>query len=130
MKKFKVYDSNGNFLRHAEENEVLNDGEMLRVSLSSLDGLDSMQRLVVQDSMTPTEPRHSPGYVQLADSSDDRMEQYADRRQKIADQWKQTPPPLATEQRTAPAVTSGTIDARESVYDKRDRQLENAWRGA
>lgn len=129
-KKIKVYDANGRFLRILKDGEIVQDGEVMRVELTALDGLDPMQRLVVQDSMTPTAPRHSPGYVQLADSADDRMEQYADRRQRIADQWKHAPPLLATEQRASPAVTSGTIDARDSVYDKRDRQLENAWRGA
>jgi len=129
-KKHKIYDANGRFLRVAGESEIVQDGEVLRVEISAMDGLHLMQRLVVQDSLTPQTPRHSPGYV--ADSDHDgRAQRFFERKQQLADAWKQAPPlavaadPVKPPAGHQPKLT-GDADA---AWERRNAALERAYLG-
>ena len=126
-RKARIYDAHGNFLRYAEGDDVLKDGEVLRSDFAMLDGMDSMQRLVVQDSMTPKAPMHAPGYVTDA-SHDARSERFFDQKKKLADAWKDAPsagPAFdpAKPQAAQPHVARDANDA----YERRNAALEKAY---
>lgn len=127
-RKARVYDANGTFLRELQDGEILKDGESIRLELGMmLDGMDSMQRLVVQDSMTPKAPMHAPGYVTDA-SHDARSERFFDQKKKLADAWKDAPsagPAFdpAKPQAAQPQVARDANDA----YERRNAALEKAY---
>lgn len=125
-RKARVYDANGNFLRELQDGEILKDGESIRLELTMLDGMDSMQRLVVQDSMTPA-PLHAPGYV--TDSNHDaRAERFFDQKKKLADAWKDAPSagPAVDPAKPAAAQPQAVRDANDA-YERRNAALEKAY---
>lgn len=130
MRKADLYDANGRFLRtlgEDEDNYVVKDGESIRVPL-----LDSVQRDIMEHALTPREPMRAPGYVQVADSDYESREQRRhDHKQRLSDAWKHPPALDAVRQDAKPvASTLNAADAREDAYDRRDRQLTDAWRHA
>jgi hypothetical protein len=130
MTKRNLY-KNGSFLRTLTDDDdsyILKDGESIRVPLNMM---DSVQRVVLQDSLTPTEPRSAPGYIQMADSEyEDRELRHFDRKQRLSDAWKQTPP-------LAPAINPvksadnqpPLMNEAEAAYDRRNAALERAYLG-
>lgn len=131
MTKCNVYDANGQFLRVLGEDEIIKDGETVRVesfTMNVMDSLDPVQRAFMQDSMTPNNPLHRPGQVTSADGDVARRQTLvANSIARLSDAWK-TPP--AVELPTKPAIAPGAIDARDAAYDRRDNALTNAWRHA
>lgn len=126
-RKARVYDANGNFLRELQDGEILKDGESIRLELTMLDGMDSMQRLVVQDSMTPQTPLHAPGYV--TDSNyDARAERFFDQKKRLADAWKAAPSaaPALDPAKSAMAQPQAVRDANDA-YARRNAALEKAY---
>ncbi|EKS40408.1 hypothetical protein [Afipia clevelandensis] len=125
-RKAKIYDANGNFLRYAEGNDVLKDGEVLRSDFTMLDGLDAMQRLVVQDSVTPAVPRHAPGYVTDSDNAG-RAERFFANKQRLSDAWQDAlsagPEQIKPQAAPQPQVTQ---DA-DAAYARRNARLEQAY---
>lgn len=133
-KKTKKLFRDGKFVRYLDdsENYYCRDKESIHVSMEFMDGLDPMQRLVVQDSMTPSAPRHAPGYVvQLSDSEqDDRAQRYYDRKQQLADAWKSAPPLAAASEPAKPAVHQQPLTAdADAAYERRNAALERAYLG-
>lgn len=127
MTKRKAYDASGRFLRFLEDEDIIRDGEVLRVEMTALDGMDTMQRLVMQDSLPPTAPRSAPGYV-VDSVYEDRSQRFFDRKQQIADAWKQTPPLAPVVNGVKPAAQTVTHDA-DAAYERRNAGLERAYMG-
>ena len=125
-RKARVYDTSGNYLRELQDGEIVKDGERIRVELTFM---DSMQRLIVQDSMTPPAPMHRPGHVRVADADyDQRQNALYDRDEKLSNAWRDPDAPKFQETRDAGTHQSGTRAAADAAWERRNQLLEGAWR--
>lgn len=127
MTKRDLY-KDGSFLRTLNDDEddyIVKDGEHVRVPLNMM---DSMQRLVMQNSLIPTAPRSAPGYIADADY-EERSQRFYDRKQQIADAWKQTPPLAPAATTAKPADHQPVTHDADAAYDRRNAALERAYLG-
>ncbi len=126
MRKAKVYDANGIFLRELQDGEIAKDGECVRFNMMAMDSLEPTQRLVVQDSLTPASPRHAPGYVADADHSG-RAERFFDNKKRLSDAWKDTPSAGAEQTKPMAAPQPQVTQDADAAYDRHCVALEKAY---
>ena len=103
-----------------EDQEVLADGEVIRVPIFTIDGV---QKAVAGNVSVPV--LHRPGYARLSDAQvRDKAAAYVDYNTRVSGAWKK-PPALPPELRTDMKTAAPAADH----YGKYDSKLGQRWRG-
>jgi hypothetical protein len=97
-----------------EDNEILKDGERLRVPFTFMDSAAKLPPVL-----------HRPGYVDSGDATVNAV--VATKRAMAYDAYDKR---ITNAWRADKSTTIATADTREACYAAHDRYKANAWRGA
>lgn len=129
--KRQIFDKFGNVVTEEEfmkQGGVLLDGQRMVVPAFLADHRRIQQS--IDDTMAAPPYRGRPGFVQMPTGDAERRGKLqADEDKKLSERWRQ--PVSAAPAHDAPAKQPTPIKQdMAALYDKRDRALENRWRGA
>lgn len=103
-----------------DDDEVVRDGQKVRVSLTLM---DSLQKAIAGNVTVPALCR--PGYVQLNDAQvADKAATYAAYNERLNNAWK-APPPLLPQPHTDTKARAAAADH----YGQYDKKVSERWRG-
>jgi len=115
-------------LNQDDDDQVLKDGQTLRVPQFMMDGtstLDKLQQVIIA-AQRAAATLHAPGSLPTTDADRERRaELYQKRDKRLVDAWK-NPPPLDPAQTVRTSTPASSADR----YAARDARLEQAWRSA
>jgi hypothetical protein len=112
-------------LNQDDDDQILKDGQTLRVPQFMMDSTSTLDKLqqVIMAAQRAASTLHAPGSLATTDADRERRaELYQKRDKRLVDAWRNPPPLEPTQAKTA--IVSKTSAER---YAARDARLESAW---
>lgn len=107
-----------------EDDDVVRDGQTIRVSLMMMDSMDPVQCAVASNALVGDGVGHRPGSLALTDADRERRQQLHDAYERtLTSRWRN---PLTPASQRNPERPTG--DARLDAYAQYNQRVANAWR--